>query len=1136
MMNKRMLSLLLAVVLVIGLMPTSVFATENAAPTETSAPAESVPETTGEAVAPIGDDGEGEPEPSTEAPTDPAPGTEAPSDPAPVWCELCQVNDCGQEHKQCPLCGTWDCDGEHEYCKICEKYDCGEKHGIPCMRCGVTDCGIDHDAKPTEPTEPEATEPEETTEPSEGEEILCDQCDATKDEEGNVVHEEDCATLCTCEPVDGVHQEDCVFFVGTDNEIFSGPAKNFTNVAPLVKTPAAERVPMFATWGLRDTPARVDNAHIETAKSATDNEDGTYTLKLESYVTGKTVTTETEEVTPADIVLVLDMTASMEICMQCGYKFGYFNSVTTKGCTNCVKRIDAMRSAVASFLDKVEEQSNVDHRVSVVTFADNANYYYAYDYYKHYEGNGTSKVYSYSYVGNATGILYDNGNAHLTYKTYNQGSGITNQQYGNSLIQLNTLDNCGNSNCPLRGKSYREQINDYLSIKTQNAQHRIPVAGATYSGHGMAMAEKVFAQLSQEELANRDQIVVFLSDGIPTKTSDDTAGKAVQAAGNCIKNYGATIYTVGIFSGADGSNPTDLESHNNMQSDYGNDSPDTVDTANTFMHLVSSNYPNATGTQDNKRGSLADLEDGEGYYLTAADAGNLTQIFNKIADQITSGGSNIKLDSTTEVKDIVTDSFVIPDNASAVRAYTMTYDGNNDDGTKKWKSENESTFVPVVSGRNVTVSGFNFSDNYVGLDQTTSAGGQTTYTPHGKKLVIEVDIKPNDDFLGGDFVSTNDSDSGIYSNGVLLEAFETPDVSIEVSEITPLWVSKDIYLSQTASLPEVIKLGEYNQNSSDWMVNGINNAYVDIEYTVMEKDKPETAMTYVIPAGTAYENLTDIGWSEDAVTHPLLKGDTTYTVTCKVSSVGNPSGNNKQKSVEAEVKVYKPIITFKDSAINLGETPDYATQNLVSMAWMHGETEANAEVMGVAPALEYTYDPAAAEFTEKTNVKVTVTAKSNGTNVPLDQDITQYVNFYRNKCEAENGCDFAGGEVTATDPNRINFVVHIKTFDLTIIKAGVNTTLDGNAPFVFQVKSEETGVDMQVVIYGNDSVTIKGLPAGTYTVTEVNGYWRYEVTKAKPKQSQDVTPSGSSASVTFTNERTKHNWLDDWASATNNFS
>ena len=261
MMNKRILSFLLAVILVIGLMPTSVFATENEgepAPTPVIEPAgdgedaDGITPLTEEDEDIVPQNGEGEEgedaEPCTVCNEPGCEKTHAQCEACGTWdcekthtqCEVCDAWDC-TEHEPCALCGAYDCGGEHEYCTECDKYNCGIDHNAACDKCGVpgctkahiwcdtcqkedcgvshvwcdtcqkNDCGIDHTV--TEPSE-ETTDPsEETTVPEE--EILCDKCEATKDEEGNVVHEEDCLSLCTCEPVpeEGeAHEEACPLY------------------------------------------------------------------------------------------------------------------------------------------------------------------------------------------------------------------------------------------------------------------------------------------------------------------------------------------------------------------------------------------------------------------------------------------------------------------------------------------------------------------------------------------------------------------------------------------------------------------------------------------------------------------------------------------------------------------------------------------------------------------------------------------------------------------------------------------------------------------------------------------------------------------------------------------------------------
>lgn len=208
MLNKRILSLLLAIVLVIGLMPTSVFATETEG---TTAPAGSIPEILSEAAALLSEGeeaGEESGEPCNICNVADC-GVEHKycekcekydCGKAHVYCEVCQTEDCGQTHEQCDLCDQYDCNGEHEYCTECDKYNCGidhnatcdlcgkvgcEGHAIPCMICGQTDCGKNHvycdtcekhdcgiDHTVTEPSEGTTapSEPGETTVPAEGEE------------------------------------------------------------------------------------------------------------------------------------------------------------------------------------------------------------------------------------------------------------------------------------------------------------------------------------------------------------------------------------------------------------------------------------------------------------------------------------------------------------------------------------------------------------------------------------------------------------------------------------------------------------------------------------------------------------------------------------------------------------------------------------------------------------------------------------------------------------------------------------------------------------------------------------------------------------------------------------------------------
>jgi hypothetical protein len=108
--------------------------------------------------------------------------------------------------------------------------------------------------------------------------------------------------------------------------------------------------------------------------------------------------------------------------------------------------------------------------------------------------------------------------------------------------------------------------------------------------------------------------------------------------------------------------------------------------------------------------------------------------------------------------------------------------------------------------------------------------------------------------------------------------------------------------------------------------------------------------------------------------------------------------------------------------------------------------------------------------------------------------------------------------------NFVNEYARIKTFDLKIKKDGCNETLDENQTFIFRVTGLN-GFCMDVTVVGNGEVTIKNLPAGDYTVTELTEWsWRYTPTPT----SQTIHSSDASAGiaqVSFTNGRDKKQWL-----------
>lgn len=227
------------------------------------------------------------------------------------------------------------------------------------------------------------------------------------------------------------------------------------------------------------------------------------------------------------------------------------------------KRIDALKNAANSFIDTIAKQNEgiegVDrqHKVAIVKFA----------------GDETDKV------GNDT---YRSGSHSYNYSQTMQG--LTACTVGGAKGLKGTID----------------------SIKP---------AGATRADYGMKQAEK---NIKTSGRADAKKIVVFFTDGKPTSYSEfdsDVANDAVTAAKN-MKDGKATVYTIGIFNGAN-PNASVQDSKTSQE--------------NKFMQAVSSNYPNATAWD--AHGARAENSD---YYKSATNAEELKKVFDDISQAITS--------------------------------------------------------------------------------------------------------------------------------------------------------------------------------------------------------------------------------------------------------------------------------------------------------------------------------------------------------------------------------------------------------------------------------------------------------------------------------------------------------------------
>lgn len=256
------------------------------------------------------------------------------------------------------------------------------------------------------------------------------------------------------------------------------------------------------------------------------------------------------------------------------------------------------------------------------------------------------------------------------------------------------------------------------------------------------------------------------------------------------------------------------------------------------------------------------------YYLSAGDAASLNSIFQQISDQIETGGSSSTLISDAVVKDIISPQFTLPEGATTSSITLETYRCTGKDGSDYTWSKNTDAMgaTATISGDQVNVTGFNFSENYVG---TVTENGNTSY--RGNKLVISFKVQPKAGFLGGNDVITNAS-AGIYENGSAqtpVMTFEQPKVNVPIKDVTVTAEDKNVYLLGGVTADQLkdgatVKVGDVELNLSkadqNYGLEPWQTEYVDI--TVRVKGKDGTVVSDKLEA---------------------LKEDTTYTVEVTVA-------------------------------------------------------------------------------------------------------------------------------------------------------------------------------------------------------------------------------------------------------------
>lgn len=346
------------------------------------------------------------------------------------------------------------------------------------------------------------------------------------------------------------------------------------------------------------------------------------------------------------------------------------------------KRIDALKSAANSFINTIAKQNEgiegVDrqHRVAIVKFA----------------GDKTNKV----------------GN-----DQYKKGQ----FWYNNSQV-MKGLTDCSGGNVKV--------LEDTVA--------GIKPSGATRADYGLELAGDITSGR-----ADAKKIVVFFTDGKPTSFSEfdsDVAMGAVTAAKK-MKDGKATVYTIGIFSGADPADDPSKEGTSDV---------------NKFMHAVSSNYPDATSYASDKLGTRAENSD---YYKSATNAEELKKVFDDISQAITS-----EAPYPTEIH----------------KGYDETKSGYIT------FTDELGDFMQVDGFTEVVINGTPFTEASKAFNKETNTDTYE-FTGKAKDLLITVQRAGADNPQKGDIVTVN-----IPASLIPLSHFKTVDGKLSVDNVKPIQV------------------------------------------------------------------------------------------------------------------------------------------------------------------------------------------------------------------------------------------------------------------------------------------------------------------------------------------------------------
>lgn len=664
-------------------------------------------------------------------------------------------------------------------------------------------------------------------------------------------------------------------------------------------------------------------------KTISENDDGSYKVTLEAWATGKTIVEETK--IPLDIVLVLDKSGSME------------ETFSTKSETiyRKIERSDFRYNEYywnwsadnIGLWYKVGEnyyKVNVDRSYDVWK----AHFVYTYTY---QDSNGQMQT-----IGTSTRRYRDPGydfyrkevvnstttkmdalkEAATSFATTVQRKAAEDKlEHRIAVVSYSTDAYIATG---INAESALVEVNKDTGLNTvKKAINKLEADGGTQIDLGIKKANEIF-EANEIEEGKRARVVIAFTDGTPGlygywaadgkhgsnyfnthKTADD----AIQAAYSSINTYKASVYTIGIFDGADNATLPNYTKDAEVKWDYDRGKWKYVDrdvaeqavaNSNRFMHLVSSNYPTAKGME--APGKINSELGENSFYLAASSAGELSEVFDAIGNTISTVTTTLNDKAT--IVDKVPSNFTISANAENISLKVANCIGENNGALTFATPEAAPEAVKAKrQGNTVLVNGFNFSDKWCGKENDAY---------RGQKLIVSFDITHNN--YGGT-QPTNDGACIKDASGESFIDVDNPSIPVKITEprITGASATK-VYDGTGIDVLENVAV------EADKLVTGENegkNAFVDI--IVKVKNEAGKEYTYTIPAGettgswspehTGFKTLADVKIVSGVVS------DYTYGMTITFEDA---TDNGAPKAIENATATYtitkRPVTLTSETA------------------------------------------------------------------------------------------------------------------------------------------------------------------------------------------------------------------------------